>query len=118
MQSFTFDDNSLLPALYGIEDEHLLILEKNTDTKINYRGNYLEIFGEVDKCNDVGLILKNLYNRLKDGLEIGIGDVEGELKMVKGKTITDSDNSNYIYTSKKKIIARSINQKLYLNSMK
>lgn len=118
MHSFTFDDNSLLPALYGRGDEHLMLLEQNTDTRINYRGNYLEISGEIDNCNYVSLVLKNLYDRLKDGLEIEIGDVEGELKMVKGKTINASDQPIYVNTSKRKILARSITQKLYLNSMK
>ena len=74
MHSFTFDDNSLLPALYGRGDEHLMLLEQNTDTRINYRGNYLEISGEIDNCNYVSLVLKNLYDRLKDGLEIETGE--------------------------------------------
>ncbi len=118
MYTFTFDDNSLLPALYGREDEHLILLEKNTGTKINYRGNYLEIFGDSKNCNNVSLILKNLYNRLKDGSEISLGDVEGELKMVKGKATNIVGDPIYINTSKRKIIARSLNQKAYLNSMK
>lgn len=118
MYTFTFDDNSLLPALYGREDEHLILLEKNTGTKINYRGNYLEIFGDSKNCNNVSLILKNLYNRLKDGSEISLGDVEGELKMVKGKATNILGDPIYINTSKRKIIARSLNQKAYLNSMK
>ncbi|PPR78853.1 MAG: PhoH-like protein [Alphaproteobacteria bacterium MarineAlpha2_Bin1] len=118
MHSFTFDDNSLLPALYGREDEHLLLLEKNTDTKINYRGNHLEIFGESNNCINVGLILKNLYARLKEGSEISLGDVEGELKMTIGKTENVSGEPVYITTSKRKIVARSLNQKLYLNLMK
>ncbi|MBL42927.1 MAG: phosphate starvation-inducible protein PhoH [Rhodospirillaceae bacterium] len=118
MLSFTFDDNSLLPALYGREDEHLILLEKNTDTKINYRGNHIEIFGESKNCKNVGLILKNLYRRLKDGSEISLGDVEGELKMINGKKENYDSGPVYINTSKRKIIARSLNQKSYLNLMK
>ncbi|MAR78732.1 MAG: phosphate starvation-inducible protein PhoH [Rhodospirillaceae bacterium] len=118
MQSFTFEDNSLLPALYGREDEHLVLLEKKTDTKINYRGNYLEIFGENNDCEKVSLILRNLYKRLKDGSDISLGDVEGEIKMIQGKALNIASEQIYIYTSKRKIVARSLNQKSYLHSMK
>ncbi len=118
MQSCTFDDNSLLPALYGREDENLVLLEKKTDTRINYRGNHLEIFGENNNCENVSLILRNLYERLKDGLDISLGDVEGEIKMIQGKSAHIASEQIYINTSKRKIVARSLNQKLYLNSMK
>ena len=118
MQSYTFEDNSLLPALYGREDEHLVLLEKKTDTKINYRGNYLEIFGKNNDCENVSLILRNLYKRLKDGSDISLGDVEGEIKMIQGKAINIASEQIYINTSKRKIVARSLNQKSYLNSMK
>tara|TARA_B100001559_G_C16422892_1_gene585931 strand:- start:165 stop:1103 length:939 start_codon:yes stop_codon:yes gene_type:complete len=117
MQSYKFDDNVFLPALYGNGDQNLCLLEQHTDTKINYKGNYIEVSGEKSNCEKVILILKNLYLRLKSGGDLTNGDVLGAIKMVEEKNVKISKQPINIKTSKRNIVARSENQKIYLNSM-
>ena len=52
--SIAFQDNSLLPMLFGDEDIHLTKLEKKFNVQATTRGNMLSIAGEkndVDKIN-------------------------------------------------------------------
>ena len=45
-----FDDNLLLPALYGERDQHLDRIERQLGVSVVPRGNRLEISGPASAC--------------------------------------------------------------------
>ena len=69
-----FDDNSLLPALFGNHDEHLIQIEQLLDVRLRYRGNNLEILGPTTSCEIADKAIVSLYTRLKNDLEVGSGE--------------------------------------------
>ncbi len=79
--SIAFQDNSLLPMLFGDEDVHLTKLEKKFNVQATTRGNMLAISGEkadVDACRAV---VESLYSDLKKGAEIGGKEVDAAIRM-------------------------------------
>jgi phosphate starvation-inducible PhoH-like protein len=80
--TLTFDDNRLLPALFGEHDRHLSIIEDRLEVQLTPRGNHLSLHGSDEACRNVRHVLDTLYERLRDGLEVGSGDVEGAIRML------------------------------------
>ena len=76
-----FDDNSLLPALFGRHDEHLVEIERLLDVKLRYRGNRLEIAGADESRALADRVIASLYRRLKEGREVAAGDVQAAVRM-------------------------------------
>ena len=71
-----FDDNLLLPALYGERDQHLDRIERQLGVSLVPRGNRLSIAGPASATEAARLALTRLYDRLKQGQEIDISAVE------------------------------------------
>ena len=112
-----FSNNGLLPALYGRHDQHLARLEEVLEVRIACRGNLLEISGKIAAQKIAQKALQDLYSRLKDGLDIGLGDVDGAIRMAQdGFAEISSQNSKSvtIQTRKGKIVSRSPNQERYI----
>jgi len=66
-----FDDNSLLPLLFGEHDQNLARLEKQLGVSLVSRGNRLAIQGPEDSALAAGQALEALYERLKKGMQVG-----------------------------------------------
>ncbi len=77
-----FDDNRLLPMLYGAHDQHLARLETQLAVSIIHRGNILTITGSADGMDAARAALEALYERLKLGLSVGAGEVDAAIRMV------------------------------------
>ena len=77
-----FDDNRLLPMLYGAHDQHLARLETQLGVSIIHRGNALTITGSADAMEGARAALEALYERLKLGLSVGTGEVDAAARMV------------------------------------
>lgn len=110
-----FDDNSLLPALFGDHDEHLLQIEQLLDVKLRYRGNNLEISGPATSREIADRAIASLYARLKNDLEVEAGDVQAAVRMASG-----NDNSGELLelrTRKRTITPRSPNQAEYVRAL-
>src|SRR5205085_4435273 len=76
-----FDDNLLLPALYGERDQHLDRIERQLGVSLVPRGNRLSIAGPASATEIVRLALSRLYERLKRGQEIDMAAVEAAMRM-------------------------------------
>ena len=63
----SFDDNRLLPMLYGEHDKHLLQIELRLGVSLISRGNHLTISGPVDSARIARSALNALYRRLTKG---------------------------------------------------
>ena len=110
-----FDDNTLLPALFGHHDEHLLQIEQLLDVKLRYRGNQLEISGPATSREIADRAIASLYARLENGLEVTPGDVQAAVRMAAGDGDLGADLS--LRTRKRTISPRSPMQAEYVRAL-
>ena len=80
--SIVFQDNALLPMLFGDHDAHLEKIEKKFNLSISSRGNVVSVFGEKDKIECAKTVLDNLYADLRGGGEIGPAEVDAAIRMI------------------------------------
>src|SRR6201985_1809784 len=81
-----FDDNLLLPLLYGERDQHLDRIERQLGVSLVSRGNRLAIAGPASATEVARLTLSRLYDRLKRGHEIDLAAVEAALRLAQAET--------------------------------
>src|ERR1700745_4491567 len=75
-----FDDNLLLPLLYGERDQHLDRIERQLGVSVFTRGNRLSIAGSASATEAAHLALSQLYERLKRGQEVDLPAVEAAIR--------------------------------------
>lgn len=92
--TFDFEDNRLLPLLFGERDQYLAKIENTLNVMVSARGNHLVVTGDAHQAEIAQAVLKKLYERLKKGLVVSAADVEAALRLQKtsmGKTNTSFD---------------------------
>lgn len=114
-------NNGVLANLYGFQDEHLKLLAKKTQTKINARGNHLQIEGEEENISVVEsclqLMLDEAVNESLNPEMVHI-IVQGNYQNTQTDNDSEADFSEVtIQTRKGAIVGRSLNQKLYLHNI-
>src|SRR5437762_13414235 len=117
-----FEDNLLLPLLYGERDQHLDRIERQLGVSLVPRGNRLAIAGPASATEVARLALSRLYDRLKRGQEIDLAAVEAALRLAQAET---EDKSLSLWredagfrTRKRRIAARSAGQAAYVKAMR
>jgi phosphate starvation-inducible PhoH-like protein len=117
-----FDDNLLLPLLYGERDQHLDRIERQLGVSLVSRGNRLAIAGPASATEVARLALSRLYDRLKRGDEIDLAAVEAALRLAQAET---EDKSLSLWredagfrTRKRRIAPRSAGQAAYVKAMR
>ncbi len=123
-----FEDNLLLPALYGEHNSNLARIENEFGCTLSGKGNLLSVEGSEEACGLAKDVLLSLYHRLEQGHGVTPGDVDGALRLV---NMLDSPTTNYakprevvadeqdvIRTRKAVISPRSVNQAKYISSLK
>jgi len=110
-----FDDNALLPALFGHHDEHLVQIERLLDVTLRYRGNQLEIQGPDASRTIADRAIGSLYSRLKDGQEVAPADVQAAVRMAASDDL--SGERMLIRTRKRNVSPRSPVQARYLEAL-
>jgi len=81
-----FDDNSLLTELFGEHDRNLARIEQRLDVSVSTRGNRVAIAGSPSSQNATKVVLDDLYARLKKGLSMDKGEVDGAIRMAEAAT--------------------------------
>jgi len=81
----SFDNNSLLPGLFGQHDEFLARIEQTLGVNLSSRGNKIVLDGEKIATIEARDVLLYLYRSLEAGEEITIGDVDGALRLAQEK---------------------------------
>ena len=76
-----FDNNRLLPELYGEHGKNLARIEETLDVSLTNRGNQVFVIGEADACGRAERVLNTLYHHLERGAEVSSGDVDGALRL-------------------------------------
>ncbi|MEE8274786.1 MAG: PhoH family protein, partial [Alphaproteobacteria bacterium] len=120
----TFDDNVLLPALFGEHDRHLARIEQQLGVALVSRGNQIAISGSPWSTQAAELVLGNLYERLKQGLEIAGAEVDAALRLALqgGEDIEavfrELGEDLVIPTQKRRIEPRSLMQAAYVRALR
>jgi phosphate starvation-inducible protein PhoH and related proteins len=117
-----FDDNLLVPALYGPRDLHLDRVERQLGVSIVPRGNRLAISGPPSATETAQLALSRLYDRLKRGQEIDLPVVEAAIRLAEAE-IADRSLSLFqedaaFRTRKRRIAARTPGQTAYVRVLR
>ncbi len=117
-----FDDNLLLPLLYGERDQHLDRVERRLGVSVVPRGNRLAISGPASATEAASLALSQLYDRLKRGQEIDLPSVEAAIRLAEAE-IADKSMSLWredeaFRTRKRRIAARSAGQAAYIKALR
>ena len=114
-----FDDNRLLPQLFGSHNIHLARIEQELDVSLNSKGNLVTISGVHELADTAGVVLKCLYARLKDGHNVDSTEVDVALRMIaageKGKAALNNAKLYAVRTRKRYIMPRSPQQACYLD---
>ena len=117
MLTIDFADNRLLAELFGTHDRNLARIEKALDVSLTPSGNHLAIRGDDFSRARAETVLRALYQRLEDGHEVNMGEVEGAIRMSEAASST-FDVSAPIHTRKRFISPRSPGQYEYIKALR
>jgi phosphate starvation-inducible protein PhoH and related proteins len=117
-----FDDNLLLPLLYGERDQHLDRLERRLGVSVATRGNRLAISGPASATEAAERALSQLYDRLKRGHTVDLPAVEAAIRLAEAE-IGDRSLSLWheeaaFRTRKRHVAARSPGQAAYIRALR
>ena len=119
-----FDDNSLLPLLFGDHDRHLVRIEHALGVVLRSRGNEVAISGPPSAVAATEAVLRTLYDKLKQGLPMGGGEVEGAIRMAMGpgggaagSDPARAESELVLRTRKRPVSPRSPRQAEYVRAM-
>lgn len=117
----TFEDNRLVPILFGERNAHLHILEKSFGVQIDSRGNEILIRGERAATGNAREILEGLWTKLRGGEVIDEASFDSAIRFKAGREDESlrgfTQNETYITTRKKKIQPRTPLQAAYIQAM-
>lgn len=84
--TLVFQNNQLLPMLFGEQDEFLTRIEKALGIQITSRGNMCALSGPAQGVQMGKTILENLYLQLEKGADIASGDVDAAIRIATDPT--------------------------------
>ena len=117
-----FDDNLLLPLLYGERDQHLDRIERQLGVSVITRGNRLAISGPASATEAAQLALLQLYERLKRGQEVDLPAVEAAIRLAEAeigdRSLSFWREDTAFLTRKRRIAARSPGQANYIKALR
>jgi phosphate starvation-inducible PhoH-like protein len=116
-----FDDNRLLPMLYGEHDRHLARIEQGLGVSLMSRGNQVAISGRGEAVGQARQVLDHLYQRLKRGLTVDLNEVDAAIRLVQADvssepSLFDGDGIA-VRTQRRHITPRTPNQTRYLRAL-
>jgi phosphate starvation-inducible PhoH-like protein len=119
-----FDDNALLPPLFGERDQHLARIERQLGVSLVPRGNLLSIAGPASSIERARAVLNTLYERLRRGSEVDLGEVDAALRIAGALPAEETGTLPLwqepapIRTRKRQISARSVAQGDYIRALR
>ncbi len=132
-----FDDNRLLSQLFGEHDRHLARVEKEFGVVVSSRGNRVSISGAAPAQQATKVVLTNLYEQARRGLDIGDAAVSSAIRMAErggpahapgaahnagapnvGDDGWQADDAVIQTRGRKPIVARSPNQAEYIRELR
>lgn len=126
----TFNDNSLLTALFGEQDKHIDRIEKQLNVTIHSRGNVICVSGAPEDIAHTREILEALYHKLRQGMDVNMNDIDAAIRMACARDTTQRqkntekasseklfDEEIVIKTMKKHITPYTPKQKEYIKTL-
>lgn len=120
-----FEDNRLTPQLFGHYGRNLALLERKLGVKADSRGNQVTLEGAREACAQARLVLEHLYDALKRGQDVGLGEVEGAIREVVAQgSLFDFDPAeerqkfDAIQLRRRPVRARTAAQDAYIRALK
>ena len=123
-----FDDNRLLPLLFGEHDQHLARIEQSLGVSIAVRGNRVAVSGGDAGVAAARSALRALYERLEKGLTVDAAEVDAAVRMAdtsetaeavpaQGAEAVHADELA-IRTRRRRISPRSQRQAAYIQALR
>ncbi len=124
--TLAFDDNKLASLVFGHYDQNLAKLERRLGIIASANGNMVTIKGGPDACEHARRSLENLYERVKAGQSVSLGDVDGAIQesALQGSLFPkelDPAKPGFMQIATRKrgaVRARNAAQDLYLRELK
>jgi len=119
-----FDDNLLLPPLFGEHDRHIARIEQLLGVSLSSRGNRVAIAGPPSRAAAARDALLALYQRLKRGHAVDVGDVDAAVRLAERGEGDGAGADLFgggelaIRTRKRVVGPRSANQAHYLKTLR
>ena len=113
-----FDDNRLLPALFGEHDKHLVQIEKALGVSLINRGNQVAIDGPEDAVSLAKDALSRLYDRVRSGEPVEGADVAAAMRMADAPKDLFGKQESIIRTPRKTLAARTPVQAAYIEAIR
>lgn len=122
-----FDDNGLLPMLFGEHDQHLARVEQQLGVSMASRGNRLAISGPPESVSAADRAMGALYERLKKGLLVGNAEVDAVIRMAQSATGPEAqaaavaaihEDDLAIRTRRRRVTPRSPGQVGYIEALR
>jgi phosphate starvation-inducible PhoH-like protein len=127
-----FEDTAFLPELFGDHDRHLARLEQKLEVSVSSRGSRVVIAGGTSSRQTAETVLRDLYRRLENGLEVTENEVDAAVRMAESgrlfsssagvggasATLSVSDPRYQIRTYQRVITPRSPTQATYIDQMR
>jgi phosphate starvation-inducible PhoH-like protein len=116
-----FDDNTLLPQLFGERDRNLERVERQLGVSVVSRGNRLAITGPSGRAEIARAALQALYERLERGQEIDTAAVDAALRLAQARGDRrgeKADESDEIRTRRRRIAPRGPMQAQYIRALR
>ena len=113
-----FEDNRLLPAVFGEHGRNLARMEQRLDVSLNNRGNQVTISGPMEAVDAAREALDRLYESARSGHNVDQAEVDAAVRMAEGAgNDVEAGAEPFIQTRRKRIVARSPNQALYMRTI-
>lgn len=119
-----FDDNRLLPALYGDFDRHLARIEQLLGITVASRGNSIIVTGDPSVAEIARVALQSLYVRLADGLDVTLAEIDAAVRLARSAAeeessgVAELDSGKLVIrTPKRHISPRSSGQQRYMRTL-
>jgi len=113
-----FEDNRLLPAVFGEHGRNLARIEQLLGVSLNNRGNQVTISGALEAVETARDALDRLYRSAVRGHHPDQGEVDAAVRMAEGGgSNVVAGAEPFIQTRRKRIVARSPNQASYMRAI-
>jgi len=103
--NIVFENNAVLPMLFGEDDAHLSRIEKKFNVSASSRGNVLALSGEKAGIEAGRSVLEALYADLIKGGEVGPAQVDAAIRMI---TNGHGDDDHTLFGGQEQVVIKTM----------
>jgi phosphate starvation-inducible PhoH-like protein len=100
----SFDDNSLIPILFGEHNKYLSHIEKELLVTTFTRGGVISVMGDKSQVMVACSTLRLLYGKLEKDEDISMGEVDAAIRVMKNSKVKDVSKRIKSYNSDEFVI--------------